>query len=352
MKINAQLVKIVIAGSIASVSCNAPRDNPRDPLSPYYQPPSPPPPVLDLSVDSLTPTRALFSWSSVDRASRWELYYGEPTWDGITLANGVRYQGEMPGVKPGGERISHWVNLPPRMQRKWVLYSLSPEGLRSPPSNPLLITPPPEDQGGSLTAWVNSLYQASWVPPDRIEFQAWAIINDPDGVDSVWLTLENNYLSGLKRDQGTSSWTIQMPEENLPGGNLERLLGHPFQIGYRDLAGFVRRSEPLFVVRIIWSVPEIQFPTNDTLLTNPITLYWEPYYADFEFTFALEVVHVSSSLVYTLWYRREAIPADTTSWRLGVNLPSSPLFYFWTVAVVDEFGNRAVSLPARFRTGG
>ncbi|MFN3822244.1 MAG: hypothetical protein ACK4OO_07910, partial [bacterium] len=300
-------------------------------MSPYHKPETPPPRVTDLSADSITFRKALFKWSSVKGASRWELFYGDPNWDGESLGNAVRYSGDMPGVKPEGEVIVHWVDLPPRMTRKWVLFSISSGGFRSPPSNPLIITPPPGDQFGYLEGWVSSLYQASWVPPDRIEFQAFASLDDPDGVDSVWVTLENSYLGSLKRDQLTNLWSFSTPENNLPGGNLEGILGHPFYIGYRDLAGFTRWSEPLYVVRIITIPPQLISPTNDSLISNPILLKWESYSALFTFTYSVEIVHVSTSFAYTLWYRRDDIPSDSTSWRVGITLPSTPLFYFWTV---------------------
>jgi len=329
--------------------CDAPRDNPFDPLSPYYKPPLPPSAITDLALDSLDGNRARLRWTTPVGAVEYRLLHAVASWDGSDRRTASLYGGELPGIRPAGTVATTWIDLPSGSARAWAIYSISPEGRESPLSNLLVIEPGVVDRGGTLISWANSIYWGSWTPPEVVELQLTALIEDPDLVDSVWAVIDSTHLGRLWIDQETLAWSLTLTEDQLPGGSLRRLVGHPVVVSYRDNAGFLRHDGPHSVMRVIEPPPEVIGPTNDDLVSNPPRMTWEPQWRDFDFTYAVEVVHVSSNLIYTLRYRREGISSDSTGHDIPVSLPDSPRYLYWTLAVVDEFGNRSVSREARFR---
>jgi len=332
------------------LGCQAPHDNPLDPQSPAYRPPQPPSAVTDLRMDSLSGAMAYLVWSAPQGAFEYRLYSGAPGWNGRSLSEAVEYTGELPGVKPAGQRQSQWIDVPRFVARRWALFSLSETGLMSGTSNLVLIEPQVDDRIGTIEAWANSFHQAEWEGLDYYELQLNALIDDPDGVDSVWVIIADTMQCKLLLDQDELLYNLQIPQSQLPGRSLERLIGYPIWLYYRDRARFLASSQPFYLIRVIYIPPETIYPAyTDTLVPNPPQLIWQPYYADFKFTYAVEIVHVSSNFTYTLWFRREGISADSTSLNVGNALPTYPLFLYWTVSVVDEFDNRAASLQARFQ---
>lgn len=212
--------------------------------------------------------------------------------------------------------------------------------------------PPSRDRIGQITARAWSLYQVTWVPPDIVELRSTAAIADSDIVDSVWATSDLGDLGQLLLILDGVTWSTQLAEHQLPTLKLERLVGHPIWIHYRDRAGFVSRSEPVRLVRIIYTPPQTESPSNTTVSAHP-RLTWLLYDADFDFTYTVEIVHVSNDYTLTPIYRREGISSDSTGHTVAPDsLRAIPRFYIWTVSVEDEFGDRAISLETTFTVDG
>lgn len=336
---------------LAAAGCHAPRDNPLDPASPYHHPPEPPAAVTDLAADTLMGWRCRLTWTAPEGARRYLLYWGPADWNGRDMDRAQRYTGDLPGVKLPGSPESVWIDLVPGLTQVWVLFSTSEQGLWSAGSNPVSTTSPRRDRPGraQVSAW--SEVYGRWTGDHRRELHLRAAIADSDTVQLAWVQWEGRTLTLLELDTARSIWTGRVTEGLIPSGSLERLVGHSLKLLFLDRAGFINSEFGATLVRIVDPPPLGLTPRpGDTTDANPPVLEWEPYNGLFLFTYRVEIWQVIAAdpTVPQLIYRRENIPADSTRHSVPLNLPTDALVFFWTVAVVDEFGDFAVSVENNF----
>lgn len=331
-------------------SCEAPRDNPFDPKSPLYEAPSAPDAVSDLALDSLSGVFATISWTAPHRASEYRLYHGDGNWDGSDLDLGILYKGDLPGVRPPGTQQAAYIALLPGAERVWALFSDSEAGLTSEPSNLITITAPGRDRQALITAEAKSIRLSNWGAPfDWIGLVIEATVSDSDGVDSVRAYQGQTLLCVLSPRNGGMEWSCETPYYDLPNSSVEALIGRPLTIRCLDLAGYAVDSEPFFLRRVIDETPFVEFPELDTLVVNTPKLTWQWYEVNFDFTFSLQIVHISETYIPTLVFSDSLIHPDTTSYSILEPLPSTSRYLLWTISVIDEFGDEARSSEARFR---
>jgi len=342
-----------------AVGCEAPHDNPFDPSSSAYLPPVPPLPVTDLLLvqDSLNALSALIQWTTPEGADEYYLYHGPVGWDGKLQTGYIPYDGELPGVKPAGSRQQLWITLTPGLTRVWALYSRSEAGLMSDPSNLLTIQAPNRDRPSYIAGVARSSYKRSWGFFDLVDLDLTATVSDTDGVDSVWATSDIGLLGALDLTPYASRWAATISEDSLPGKRLEMLVGHPIWIYCLDGLGNVTRSEANTLVRVLYIPPLPDYPSyQDTVNIRP-TLTWYSYSVDFTHTFTIDVSFLRAPQnVITLVYHKDEISPDSLSHTLSSDLEptledsldSGNSYYFWTLTVVDEFGDRITSLENTF----
>jgi len=152
-----------------------------------------------------------------------------------------------------------------------------------------------------------------------------------------------------------SHWSSRIEEGRLPGGTLENLVGHPIWIYCLDGMGNVSRSEPLRVARVIYVPPIPDLPGAQEVTSPRPRLSWFEYSADFDFTFTVDIIHLSKQDIATVVFHREGISPDSNAWSIDFDLqPTHPdttalnEFYYWTITVEDEFGDRITSLENSF----
>jgi hypothetical protein len=178
-----------------------------------------------------------------------------------------------------------------------------------------------------------------------------AVIIDSNGVDHVWVRLDTIEIGTLQPKFDSHTWYRRIDEIQLPNNGLGDLIGHPLTLFYVNDNGRVNDGVQFQLYRVLYDVPQTLFPDNDTLLTtNQPELIWEPYDADFSFTYSVNILHIAEgSTEGILVYSFDEIPMDSTSHKVQNVLTDAPSFLVWTVTVVDEFGNEARSLTANFR---
>ena len=332
--------------------CQAPRDNPWDPASPHYQPPQAPGRIADLAFDSLDGLRCRLVWTAPAGAQRYLLFSALPDWDGADTTGARRYDGELPAPKPSGARQAAWVELPANQTRGWALFSLSAEGLLSAASNIAVVPAPRYDRPAEVSVSAVSIVTAQWSGADRLELEIAAAIADSDTVSHVWWTIEDETDTWTLSGQGDGlHWFKRFRESDLPDGSLESLVGHALILHHVDRAGFISSGTPFGLARVIDRTPEWLSPLpDDTLDTPRPRLEWLDFAARYPFTYAIEIWHVpaASPNQPQLLFQREAISADSTALSVDVDLIPAPLFLYWTVAAVDEFGDRSLSLESKF----
>lgn len=132
----------------------------------------------------------------------------------------------------------------------------------------------------------------------------------------------------------------------LPDG-VEGLLGRTLHVEVRDESGNAAAGPPVSLVRVIEQSPQTQSPqTGDT--TGPLpTLVWRPSPLPFAFTYRVDVFLVDGAGIPNLVEQAAGLDPAVTSYAVPQAL--APGDYFWTVWVVDAFGNRSRSREAGFR---
>ena len=172
-------------------------------------------------------------------------------------------------------------------------------------------------------------------------------IRDVDNdIKSVYV--ENSYL-GLKKalDFNVSSkiYQTQLSTTELNVQDIQETIGLQFNIVVQDIFNnqFVVGSDN--VTRVIKDGVLLKQPANDTTTSANPTLIWQRFTPGYSFTYMLEVYtndFANSQLVLQV----PNISPDSISYSLTQNLTSGN--YYWVIWVIDQFNNRIRSLPATF----
>lgn len=102
---------------------------------------------------------------------------------------------------------------------------------------------------------------------------------------------------------------------------------------------------PAYVWRVIETVPTIVAPyADDTVSVQPI-LEWDPYSAGFPFVFMAEIVRSEANIDSTIWTLSD-VPSSALSAQPSITLRNGT--HYWTITVVDSFGNTARSKKGWF----
>ena len=137
-----------------------------------------------------------------------------------------------------------------------------------------------------------------------------------------------------------------IPASRLPAG-LDALLGHALSLRAIDRSGFENTSSATTIIRVIDETPLALSPDDLSLLDNDQPIFeWAPVVLPYPYTFRIDVVRVDQNVQSTVQVI-EDIPSTETMHVASEAIPTGR--YFWTVSVVDEFGNRSRSREAGFR---
>ncbi|TET81240.1 carboxypeptidase regulatory-like domain-containing protein [candidate division TA06 bacterium] len=167
-----------------------------------------------------------------------------------------------------------------------------------------------------------------------------AKVLDPDGwvlSDSVFLGLDTSIVWPM-RDLGSDSFGLTLPDDSLPGNNLEYLIGRDLVLLATDNAGRCSISDAFGITRIIYDIPVALSP-RFYAPQNPPTFKWSGIDVQFEFTYTLTVEMLYPS--DTTWVYG-GISSDSTSYyQESDTLP--PGGFLWSIEALDLFGNSSKS---------
>ena len=199
---------------------------------------------------------------------------------------------------------------------------------------------------------VNSLHLGRWFPPpeDLFSLEITVEMEDPDGIadiDSLWFVLDEfGFSEYIPVQTAPGTYVHTIPEERLPVA-LGALPGRVMQIKAKDRLGITNYSDPTSVVRIINERPFALTPADlNTISEAQPTFIWQPILLDYPFTYRIDIVRVEQNVQSTL-LTLSGIDSSLESVVSPESIPSGE--YFWTVSLVDEFGNRSRSREAGFR---
>ncbi|MFQ5568667.1 MAG: carboxypeptidase-like regulatory domain-containing protein [Rhodothermales bacterium] len=197
----------------------------------------------------------------------------------------------------------------------------------------------------------HTVHISRWWPENDLYFlEVQTEVRDADGlfdIAGVWVEIPDLNFSLPLEPQAAGRFEKSIESDSLPTVSLQALLGRTLRLNARDQQGDSTRSAPQQLVRVIEETPVAAGPQGLALLeTDRPTLTWEPFPPAFAFTYRIDVFRDEVNrtvLVETV----EEISSDVTSMRLESSLASGA--YFWTLSVIDEFGNQSRSKEAGFR---
>jgi hypothetical protein len=172
-------------------------------------------------------------------------------------------------------------------------------------------------------------------------------VTDPDGLGDVaavslqvdTLKLAMTYLPEQQIYQ------VTVNAATLPQGSLEWLVGKSFSITARDKIGATTVGKPFSVTRIIQDAPVPIFPTAlDTATASP-ELFWAQPTLPFSYSYRLELFRLEQGVPSLLWSVSN-LSSSLPSFQYPGSLSTG--LFFWTISVVDEYGNLSRSKEASF----
>ncbi len=174
-----------------------------------------------------------------------------------------------------------------------------------------------------------------------------ADVADPDGfldVDTVYVKIDS-LTFGMSHTAG-SNYQVSINADSLPNQDLQWLIGKQLDVFAIDHENGAGQSSGFYVTRIIESEPSPTHPTFDTTLTTHFpTFDWNPAVVSFDYTYQLQVVSLAGG-TQTLVWSQGGFSSSITDFNFPDSLAGGD--YYWTVALVDQFGNSSRSKEASF----
>jgi hypothetical protein len=211
---------------------------------------------------------------------------------------------------------------------------LDPESTRYHPP-----TPPAE-----LTARVRSMHVSRNFPTtDTYLLIAELYGADAETQDSAWVTYNSFPAERLHWDTTANIWVTNFAPTYFNDPRLGSVIGRPFTFSAQEGA-LLRRLGPVYLFRVIESVPQLAAPMNNDTVGSQPTLVWPMFAGGFPFEYLVVVIRLTGG--------------DDTAW-VSPRLPSSVLSaqvpdslsddtYYWTISVFDDFENSSRSKEGLF----
>lgn len=195
-----------------------------------------------------------------------------------------------------------------------------------------------------------TVHVSRWWPLNDLFFlEINAEVNDADGlfdIDAVFFEIPDLNFTVPLDPQTAGRFGKSIRADSLPAASLQSMLGQTLRLTVHDMAGVVVRSDPRQLVRVVEDTPIPTAPIERLLLETDLpTLTWDLFPPRFAFTYQIDVFRDEANRA-VLVQQMTDIPMDETSVQLPLSLPTGP--YFWTVSVVDAFGNLSRSKEAAF----
>lgn len=198
--------------------------------------------------------------------------------------------------------------------------------------------------------------RASASDTDLVFLDIRAVVLDSDGPNDITrVRVEVPALAfndTLARGQAANSWQRIFSQDELKttdGAGIDPydLVGAAFHVIATDAPGAIVISAPFQLARVIVEEPFPLEPANGvTLTTGAPQLKWQTPPLAFEHTFTLHVYKIVSGF-QTLLLTIPGLVAGSNTAPYPGRLTSGS--YFWTVTIVDHFGNSSRSKEATFQ---
>ncbi len=190
-----------------------------------------------------------------------------------------------------------------------------------------------------------------WWPHAVYSIVVSGTLTDPDGLgDIAGASLQVDTMKfAMSYVPDQQSYQVSVDAATLPQGNLEWLVGRPLTITARDRIGATTTGKSFSLTRIIQDAPIPASPTAlDTASASP-QLFWTQITPQFLYTYKLELFRLDQGVPTLLWSVSN-LSSSLSSFQYPAVLTTGT--FFWTISVVDEFGNLSRSKEASFVVNG
>jgi len=322
-KINFICICLSIVASIFFLSCNAPRNNPLDPLNTENNLGTiegtiktigfPNSPVANAEViwkNTLAAVRTndkgSYSFTNLEKADGWLIYKSNS------------YSDDSLFIHWGGEKkksLETFLNAIPIVD-SIQLYSIVQNRFQFTQLYDLFVTVKLFDEDGA---------------------------ND---IDSVFVSSQVfNTKQVLQFNSESGFYEKKFSLSELLVTSIEETIGKNFDFIVKDLSGRYFNVGSSNVKRVIRDEVKLLAPLNNEIVNQPVILNWERFLPGFTFNYTIEI-YTNQSPAELVW-QKVNISADQISILTDVTLTSGD--YFWVVWAIDEFLNSSRSKPATFR---
>ena len=210
---------------------------------------------------------------------------------------------------------------------------LDPESSRHNPP-----TPPAE-----LTARVRSMHVSRNFPTTDTYLLVAELYGPDAGIqDSAWVTYNSFPAERLHWDTSASIWVTNFAPSYFNDPHLGSVIGQPFLFSAHE-GEMLRSFGPLYLFRVIESVPQLTDPANGDTVGSQPTLIWPMFAGGFPFEYLVAVVGVAGD--DSAWVSPR-LPSSVLSAQVPNSLSDGA--YYWTITVFDDFENSSRSKEGVF----
>lgn len=181
-----------------------------------------------------------------------------------------------------------------------------------------------------------------------IEFQV--SVTDPDGANDISLVTvfsdEVEFNDSLSFSPETGNYYKMIEASVIDRDNPGALIGRPVRFFAEDKAGYKNSSQPVQLAQIIYETPVAISPAGLQTVAPTPQLTWQAMNAEFLSSYRVEINRTDIPIPTQVWSQENIAATDTT---IVVSDSLETGKYYWTVAIVDEFGNCSRSKEAPFQ---
>ncbi len=162
--------------------------------------------------------------------------------------------------------------------------------------------------------------------------------------DTVCVKFKAEPQLSLGYDSIWAYWGATLPGSSFGDPAGEAAVGWPFTFRVVMHGGIVYTAGPAYLARVITGTPALISPMDEDTVGAYPALNWEPYAAEFPFGFLATIIDISAA--DTIWVSSLMTEVEQ-SVLVSDSLPVGE--YYWTITVVDSFGNISRSKEGDFR---
>ena len=206
----------------------------------------------------------------------------------------------------------------------------------------------PQFERISLTAH----HRSRWFPREEVYFiELEAEVRDPDGVGDIHSVVCHipsiNFSDTLQPEIEAGKFSSSLFDSDIPVESVHQLIGRQIYFVVEDDFQTQTVSEAKFLTRIIEQFPILLSPVELNPVETPtIDFQWERVSVPYPAELRIEIFHINLGIAFKT-VEINGIPIESRNYTYSHDLDAGD--YFWTLNIVDEFGNTSGSREGTFQ---